>query len=65
MELDAIVAAALIGHGRIRGIVGTCDGPEARRQRLDAIAVAHPDIEHRAAVALAINDALEQAAWRA
>src|SRR5215831_11841054 len=46
MELHAVVAAALVAHGGERNGAGAGGGGESRRQRIDPVAVTHPDIEH-------------------
>ena len=65
MKLHAVKAAALIGHRGIRRIGRARDRTETGRQRLDAIPVAHPDIEQHAPVALAIAQPIEQRTRRA
>ena len=43
MELDAVHAALRVRHGGIRGRLGSGRDPEAVRQPVDRVAVAHPD----------------------
>jgi hypothetical protein len=62
MKLHAVEAALLVGHGGVRRIVRAGHRAKARRQRFHTIAVAHPHVEQRAAVVLAIEDAFEQPA---
>ena len=50
MKLHGIELARLVGHGRERHVRGERDGDEAGRQLIDAVAVAHPDIEQRTAL---------------
>ena len=58
VELDAVEAPPLVGHGREGGVLGQGDGVEPVRQLGDPVAVAHPD-----GIALAdVPDAPEQVA---
>jgi hypothetical protein len=54
MKLHAVEAPRLIGHGRERRVVAGADDLESRRHRDDAVAVAHPHIEHAPALGVAI-----------
>ena len=46
MELHAVEAPLLVAHRGERRVIRERRGDEAFRQRLDAVAVAHPHIEH-------------------
>ena len=48
VELHRVIAARLVGHGRERRIRRGSYGHEAGRDLLDAVAVAHPHVEHGA-----------------
>ena len=63
MKLHAIEAAALVAHGGEGNGVGRGGGREAGGQLVDAVAVTHPDIEDRAAFAVAaVFDVIQEAA---
>ena len=65
VELHAVVAARLVGHRRERRVRRRADRHEAGRHCLDAVAVAHPDVEHRAALRIVvIGELVEQPARR-
>ena len=50
MELHAVVAARFVGHAGDRAARRAGHQLEARRQRGDLVAVAHPDLEHAVAL---------------
>ena len=61
MELHGVEPARFVDHGGERRIGALRHGGEARRQRFDAIAVAHPHVEHGAALRVrAVEQAIEQ-----
>ena len=61
MELHGVEPARFVDHGGERRVGARGHRCEARRQRLHAIAVAHPHVEHGAALrVLAIEQAVEQ-----
>jgi hypothetical protein len=63
MELDAVETARLVAHRRDRRAVGGREQLEARRQRHDLVAVAHPHVQARRALLVdVVADAVEQAA---
>src|SRR6185312_15969834 len=52
MELDAVELALLVTHGGKRNRVRRSDGDKALGQLCNPVAMTHPHIEHRAAVAV-------------
>jgi hypothetical protein len=50
VELHAVEAARLVGDAGERGVVGLGDDAKAVRERLDPVAVAHPDVEQAVAL---------------
>ena len=65
VELHRVVVARFVGHGSQRRVRRRAHGHEAGRDFLDAVAVAHPDVEHGAALAVAVIEQLvEQSARR-
>ena len=65
MELDRVVAARFIGHRSQRCVGRGSYRCETRRNLFDPITVAHPDVEHRAALGVAvIGQLIEQPARR-
>jgi hypothetical protein len=64
MELHAVPAARLVGHGHDRHAVGACGDGEARRHHGHAIAMAHPDIQARRRTGMVL-EAVEQGAFGA
>ena len=66
VELHGVVTARLVRHRGERRIRRRRHWHEARRQRVDAVAVAHPHVEHGAARAVGVvAQAVEQPARRA
>ena len=61
VELDAVEPRAVVRHRRERRIRSGRDRRESRRQRLDAVTVAHPDVEHSGIACAFVVDAVEQA----
>ncbi len=65
MELHTVIAARFVGHRGDRCVRARAHGAKSLRDRLDAIAVAHPHVEHGASFLIrAIGDAVEQATGR-
>src|SRR5437868_6326359 len=65
MELNTVIAARLVRHPRQRHAVGESGCDEAFRQLIDAVAVAHPNVEQRPALFVTvIAQAIEQTARR-
>ena len=65
MELHGVEAARFVDHRGERRVGALRHGGETRRQRLDAVAVAHPHVEHGAALRVrAIEQAVEQLVGR-
>ena len=65
MELHGVEAPRFIDHGGERRVGALRHRGESRRQRLDAVAVAHPHVEHGAALrVLAIEQPVEQLVGR-
>ncbi len=65
MELHAVEAARLVRHRGERHAAREADRDKSRRQLIYAIAMAHPDVEQRPALRVAvIAQALEQSAGR-
>jgi len=56
MELHGVETARFIHHRRERRVGALRDRGKTRWQRLDAIAVAHPHIEHRTPLAVGTID---------
>ena len=50
VELHAVVATRFVGHRGERRVGRCADRDETGRQRVDTIAVAHPDVEHGTAL---------------
>ena len=61
VELDAVVAPRVVRHRGKRRIRGGGDRGEPRRQRLDAVAVAHPHVEHAGVRRAVVGDPVQQA----
>ncbi len=61
MELHAVVAPCVVRHRGERRVGGGGNDGEPRRQRLDAIAVTHPHVEHAGVRRAFIGDSVQQA----
>ena len=64
VELHAVEARAVVRHRRERRIRGRRDRRESRRHRLDAVAMAHPDVEDARIRRAFVVNAVEQARRR-
>ena len=60
MELDAVEAPRVVRHRRERRVRRGGDRGESGRQRLDAVAVAHPHVEQRGIRGALVSDAVQQ-----
>ena len=66
MKLQRVKAPGFVRHGGERRIVAVCNHGKARRRRGHPVAVAHPHVEHAAALCVPIVlESIEQPGWSA